>query len=96
MNTNEKMRREIVSVLDEGRPAFDALIDQVVCQIRDTSCVADRSISITEFSVAFSNLAQWNDILGLVRQRLTIPPDELHRVFLAYLMAVCLNRLAWP
>ena len=98
MNTSEEIRREIVDAFDKCRPAFDALIDQTICTVRHAG-IADKSIAIAEFAVAFSNEDAWKGQFHTFMppaSPLQISLEDLHHVFLAYLMSLCLNRLVWP
>jgi len=98
MNTSEEIRREIVDAFDKCRPAFDALADQTICTIRDAWPFSDKSIPITECAVSFSDITDWNEKFQSFRPppHVEVEVEELHRIFLAYLMSICLHRLVWP
>jgi len=93
------MHREVIDAFEACRPAFDALIDQTICTVRDAGAYLDKSIPITECAVAFSDVTMWNEqVRGFTPPpgHPRVPMEELHRMFLAYLMSVCLHRLVWP
>ena len=57
----------------------------------------DKSIPITETAVAFSDIDEWIDkFRSFPPDSVRVPVEELHRIFLAYLMSICLHRLVWP
>jgi hypothetical protein len=102
--STEQIRREVLCTFEDARPGFDALIDQGICEIREAMKPSQRSLAVIECAVKFSDVDQWNEtffpslaaILQLDENQSAVLSSELHRVFLAYLLSICLHRLVWP
>jgi hypothetical protein len=99
---NEQWCRLVLKEFEANKPAFDALLDQGICEIRDAG-LTDHTAAITEASVVFSGVDNWHETFAPVLQNLAIPEQsratlsgEIHRAFLAYLLSLCLHRLVWP